>query len=326
MVVIGASAGGVEALMRLVSGLPRDFAAAVFVVLHLPPDAPSALATILDRAGPLPACQATHRQPIEAGRIYVARPNRHLVLRRGYVSLEAGPRENSARPSVDVLFRSAARAYGRRVVGVVLSGTLHDGALGLAAIKMRGGVTVVQDPGEALFAGMPESAMRATDVDHCLAAADIAMRLVELTQHTLEQEPMQPSEPGQSEPTIHAADEVDGQVSPKLPDAASGLTCPECHGSLWELKEGNGFRFECRIGHTFSVDALLDEQAESVEAALWSAVNALQERGAAFRRLAGSVATQANRPAFAERAELIERHAATLLDLLRGIIADGHVG
>src|SRR5207237_4949585 len=143
MVVVGASAGGVGALMRLVSGLPGDFAAAVFVVLHLPPDAPSALATILDRAGPLPAYQAKDKQPIEAGCIYVARPNRHLVVRRGYMGLEAGPRENSARPSVDVLFRSAARAYGRRVVGVVLSGTLHDGALGLAAIKMRGGVTVV---------------------------------------------------------------------------------------------------------------------------------------------------------------------------------------
>jgi two-component system, chemotaxis family, protein-glutamate methylesterase/glutaminase len=188
VVVVGASAGGVEALTRLVGGLPADFPAALFVVLHLPPDAPSALATILNRAGPLPACQVRHKQPIEAGRIYVARPNRHLVVRRGYVTLEAGPRENSARPSVDVLFRSAARAYGRRVVGVVLSGTLHDGALGLAAIKLRGGVTVVQDPGEALFAGMPESALRITEVDHCLAAADIPTRLVELSQHTLEQE------------------------------------------------------------------------------------------------------------------------------------------
>jgi two-component system chemotaxis response regulator CheB len=326
MVVVGASAGGVEALMRLVSGLPSDFAAAVFVVLHLPPDAPSALATILDRAGPLPAYQAQDKQPIEAGRIYVARPNRHLVVRRGYVALEAGPRENSARPSVDVLFRSAARAYGRRVVGVVLSGTLHDGALGLAAIKMRGGVTVVQDPGEALFAGMPESALRTTEVDHCLAAADIPMRLVELSQHMLEQEPMQPTEPGRSEPTMHAADEVNGQLSPKWPNSASGLTCPECHGSLWELKEGGSFRFECRIGHTYGVDALLTEQAETVEAALWSAINALQERAATFRRLAGSVATQPKRPHFSERAQLIEGQAETLLDLLRGLIADGQVG
>lgn len=131
IVVVGASAGGVEALTRLVGGLPADFSATVFVVWHVPPDAPSALATILDRAGPLPASPAEHHEPIEPGRIYVARPNRHLVLQRGHVALEAGPRENSARPSIDVLFRSAARAYARRAVGVVLSGTLRDGALGL---------------------------------------------------------------------------------------------------------------------------------------------------------------------------------------------------
>jgi two-component system chemotaxis response regulator CheB len=325
MVVIGASAGGVEALTRVVAGLPADFSAAVFVVLHVPPDARSALATILDRAGRLPAAQAEDRQPIEPGRIYVARPNRHLVLHRGHVALEAGPRENSARPSVDVLFRSAARAYGRRAVGVVLSGTLRDGALGLAAIKMHGGVTMVQDPSEALFAGMPESALRTAEVDYCLPAADIATRLVELTQHTVEAELM-PNERDQAEPTLHAADEPDGQFSPKLPNAASGLTCPECHGSLWELKEGDRFRFECRIGHTYGVDALLAEQGEAVEAALWAAVNVLQERAATFRRLADSPATQATSPAHVERAELIESHAEALLELLRGLIADGHAG
>jgi two-component system chemotaxis response regulator CheB len=326
IVVIGASAGGVEALTRVVGGLPSDFSAAVFVVLHLPPDAPSALAKILNRAGRLPASQAEQNQPIEAGRIYVARPNRHLVVRRGYIALEAGPRENSARPSVDVLFRSAARAYGRRVVGVVLSGTLRDGALGLAAIKFRGGVTIVQDPAEALFAGMPQSALRSTEVDYCLAAATIPMRLVALTHQTVEQEHMQPIESGHSEPTRHAADEVDGHHSPKLPNGASGLTCPECHGSLWELKESGSIRFECRIGHTYGVDALLAEQAETVEAALWSAVNALQERAATCRRLAGGDATKTPRLAFAERAEVTERQAEVLLELLRGLITDGQVG
>ena len=323
IIVIGASAGGVEALTRVVGGLPADFSAAVFVVLHMPPDAPSALPTILDRAGPLPAVAAEHQQRIEPGYIYVARPNRHLVLRRGHIALEAGPRENSARPAVDVLFRSAARAYGRRTVGVVLSGTLRDGALGLAAIKLRGGVTIVQDPAEALFGGMPESALRTTEVDYCLPTAHIPRRLVELTQHTFEREPMSSQPPP---PTIHAADEPDGQFSPKLPNAASGLTCPECHGSLWELKESAGLRFECRIGHTYSVDALLAEQGEAVEAALWAAVNALQERAASFRRLADSASAHRNGGAFGERAEQVERHAEALLNLLRGLIAHGQVG
>jgi two-component system chemotaxis response regulator CheB len=327
IVAIGASAGGVQALTRVVAGLPPDFRAAVFVVLHVPPDAPSQLATILSRAGRLPASQVDHAQAIKPGHIYVAPPNRHLVLHRGQVTPEAGPRENSARPSVDVLFRSAARAYGARVVGVVLSGTLRDGALGLAAIQMRGGVTIVQDPGEALFAGMPNSALSTTRVDFCLAAADIPIRLVELTQHAVEHEAMEPIDPQPSQNSGHAADEPLHPHTPKLPNAASGLTCPECHGSLWELKESGNLRFECRIGHTYSVGALLTEQGEAVEAALWAAVNALQERAGTFRRLAGTpTGMAAAADTFRERAEQVERHAEALLELLRGLIAEGQVG
>ena len=325
IVVIGASAGGVEALMRVVAGLPDDYSGAVFVVLHLPPEAPSALAHILNRAGPLPAIQAQHKEPIEPGRIYVASPNLHLQLHRGHVVLEAGPRENNSRPSVDVLFRSAARSYGRRVVGVVLSGTLRDGALGLAAIKMRGGVTVVQDPEEAPFAGMPQNAINTTEIDFCLSASDIPLRLDQLSQHTFEHKPMPPSE--SFEPvTIHAADEPDNQSSPKLPNAASGLTCPECHGSLWELDDSGSLRYECRIGHAYSIEALLAHQGESVEAALWSAVNSLQERAATFRRLADGGSDNVTEPRYRERAEVIERHAGTLLHLLRGLIGDDQVG
>lgn len=325
IVVVGASAGGVEALMRLVGGLPREFAAAVFVVLHIPAEAPSALAAILQRWGPLPVMQGEDAQPIEHGHIYVARPNRHLIVHRGRIAVGAGPRENSARPSIDVLFRSAARAYGRRVVGVVLSGTLHDGALGLSAIKMRGGMAIVQDPDEALFRGMPDSALKSAVVDFCLPAAEIPAQLVELTKSGFEQEPMDTSDREESAPTEHAADEPDAPLSPKLPNAASGITCPECHGSLWELKDGKSFRYECRVGHTYGPDALLSEQGEAVEAALWSAINSLQERASTFRRLQTS-ANIGTVSAYAERAELTERHAATLHDLLRRLIDDYDVG
>lgn len=325
IIVVGASAGGVEALTRLVAGLPPEFAAAVLVVLHIRPDAPSALAAILQRSGPLPVVQAEEAQAIERGYIYVARPNRHLVVHRGGLAVDAGPRENGARPAIDVLFRSAARAYGRRVVGVVLSGTLHDGALGLAAIKMHRGVAIVQDPAEAMFRGMPDSALKSTAVDFCLPVADIPARLVALTHPAFEQESMNTSDREETVPTGHAADEPDGQVSPKLPNEASGLTCPECHGSLWELKDGAAFRYECRVGHTYSPGALLSDQGEAVEAALWSAVNSLQERAATLRRLQVSASAGAH-PGFAERAELTERHAATLLDLLRRLIADSDVG
>ena len=323
IVVVGASAGGVRALRKLVAGLPADFRGSVFVVLHVPPHLPSGLADILARSGVLPAAPAEDGDPIERGRIYVAQPNRHLVVRPGQVKLEIGPRENSARPSVDVLFRSAARAYGPRVVGIVLTGTLGDGALGLAVVKLRGGITMVQDPEEAAFAGMPEKALSTARVDYCLRVADIPPRLVELSNHLIRQGRMRHTEGEPADPpTGHAANEPRA-ASPKRPNSASGLTCPECHGSLWELTNGDSPRFECRVGHAYGVDALLAEQGEAVEAALWSAINSLQERAGAFRRLAGS---GANSRIFRERAEMAEQQADVLNDLLQTLIENATIG
>jgi two-component system chemotaxis response regulator CheB len=326
IVVIGASAGGVEALRSLVRALPGDFPGSLFVVLHMPPDAPSGLATILDRSGPLPAAQVREAERIRPGRIYVAAPNLHLVIHDGHVVLDAGPRENRSRPAVDVLFRTAARAYRQRVVGVVLSGTLGDGALGLAAIKLRGGITIVQDPEEAHFSGMPEKALNTAPIDFCLRVADIATRLTELTTHSVSRVPMDTSDLSTPEPTVHAADEPTEQASPKEPNAASGLTCPECHGSLWELEAGDGIRFECRIGHAYSVEALISEQGATVEAALWAAINSLQERAATFRRLSGPVSPASLGRGYEERAIRTEQQALVLHDLLRRLVVDGLVG
>ena len=323
IVVVGASAGGVEVLRSLVAGLPPDFAAAVFIVLHLPPDSPSGLATILERAGSLPVTQVLEREQVRHGHIYVASPNLHLIVQRGHVESAAGPRENRFRPSADVLFRSAARMYGPRVIGMVLSGTLSDGALGLMAIKLRGGVTMVQDPEEALFSGMPSSALNTTPVDYCLRVADIPTKLVELSGHQLVEEPMDRSTRNAIDRTEHAADEPHEPVSPKRANAASGLTCPECHGSLWELQTGDTLRFECRIGHTYSIEALIAEQGEAVEAALWAAINSLQERAATFRRLSGSAAAERH---YLERAERTEQQAQVLHELLRHLMTYGLVG
>jgi two-component system chemotaxis response regulator CheB len=181
VIVVGASAGGVEALAELARGLPADLPAALFVVLHLPPDARSNLPSILDRAGPLPAIHAEDGAPIHPGRIYVAPPNRHLTLEADRMRLSIGPRINSLRPSIDVLFRSAARAFDSRVIGVVLSGTLDDGTLGLDAIKLRGGVAVIQDPNEARFSGMPRSAVERVNADHVVPVAQIPGLLERLT-------------------------------------------------------------------------------------------------------------------------------------------------
>ena len=174
--VIGASAGGVETLAELVRALPADLPASLFVVLHLPPHAISVLPQILSRSGPLPAAHARDREPIGRGRIYVAPPDHHLLIHRDHVRVVRGPRENNCRPAVDPPFRSAARSYGRRVVGVILSGVLDDGTAGLAAIRQRGGVAVVQDPDEARFSGMPTSALELVGADHRLRLADIGPR------------------------------------------------------------------------------------------------------------------------------------------------------
>ena len=180
IVVVGASAGGVEALTNLVAALPADLPASLFVVLHVPATGTSTLPDILSRSGPLPASHAKDGEPIEQGRVYVAPPDHHLLLRDDHVHLARGPRENGHRPAVDPLFRSAAWEHSTRVVGVVLSGALDDGTAGLLAIKARGGVAVVQQPEDALYAGMPNNAIEHVEVDHVLPAAAIAGMLARL--------------------------------------------------------------------------------------------------------------------------------------------------
>src|SRR4029453_14665954 len=180
IVVVGASAGGGEGVSALAASLPGDLSAAVFVVLHLPSTGTSALPEILHRHGPLPAAQVKDGEPIRPGRIYVAPPDHHVLLRTGHVHLSRGPRENGHRPAIDPLFRSAAREYPTRVIGLVLSGAMADGTAGLLAIKSRGGIAVVQDPADAVYPGMPSHALEPVSVDHVLAAASMGKLLARL--------------------------------------------------------------------------------------------------------------------------------------------------
>jgi two-component system chemotaxis response regulator CheB len=277
LVVVGASAGGVEALREFAAGLPADLPAAVLVVLHLPPGGVSALAPILDRVGRMRAEPARHGADLHAGRIYTAVPDHHLLVRDGRVMLSHGPTENGHRPGIDALFRSAAVTWGPRVAGVVLSGTLDDGTAGLAAIKARGGLALVQEPREALYRGMPDSALTHIDVDHVLPAREMGATLSTLLKARAEVPVPPPTDIDQLEVRIDAGavaeTDREGVVTMAEP---SGLSCPDCSGVLFTLDVDR--RYRCRVGHGWTAEALLQQQSVEVEKALWTALRALEER------------------------------------------------
>lgn len=328
IIVIGASAGGVEAVRIVVSALPADLPAAVFVVVHFPAHSRSVLPQILERAGPLPAAHAVDGERIRHGRIYVAPPGRHLLIEDGVVRLVRGPRENGTIPAVDPLFRSAARWHRRAVVGVVLSGNLDDGTAGLSAIKHRGGVAVVQDPAEALYDGMPRSAVENAVVDHVVPLNEIPGLLGMLARTPPD---------GNDDPREDDMDErihIESDITAMRPEPAaeethpghvSGYTCPECHGALWEIEESGGVRFRCRVGHGFTMDAMLSEHGRDVEAALWTGFRALRERAALCRRMGERMAARGQHAMAArqhEEAAEAERRAALLRQVLMRAPAD----
>ena len=282
-VVIGASAGGVEPLARLVSSFPRSFPAAIFVVVHLPEASSSRLPRILAGRGALPASFAVDGASIAPGTISVAPPGRHLVLEDGAMRVRAGPKENGTRPAIDPLFRSAAKEFGAGAIGVLLSGSLDDGSLGLAAIKEAGGVAIVQDPDEALFPWLPRNAMETVEVDAVLPIDQIGPQVVRRVDGVgrrrvslAAQEPVPPVvvEGGQEE-MERLGDE--GSVSE--------LTCPACGGAIWEVEEAGARVYRCHVGHAFGPGSFQIEQARAVEAALWAAVRALEEKAALMQRM-----------------------------------------
>jgi two-component system, chemotaxis family, protein-glutamate methylesterase/glutaminase len=303
LVVIGASAGGVEALKRVVADLPGDLPAAVCIVLHIAPSSPSALAGILARAGPLPCRFAGEEQPLRCGEIIVAPPDHHLAVEDGRVRLTVGPRENGHRPAVDVLFRTAAVARDSRVVGVILSGTRDDGAAGLAVVKAEGGSAVVQSPDDALYPGMPVSALANVVVDAVVPAERIGETISAIVK-------------GQPLP-----DDARPHVPDDDPDKGDRLTsvCPECGGVLTERVEAGVPYWECHVGHRYSPSSFAHAQGAGVEAALWTAVRALRDRGALLRRIAeqfeGRGQTASGRR-FRGRADEAYRQADLVLEML----------
>ena len=315
IIVIGASAGGMEALKVLVAGLPPDLPAAVFVVWHLPAHSGSVLPYVLDRAGPLPAAHARDGEPIAHGRISVAPPDRHLLLENGHVRLTRGPKENHFRPAIDPLFRSAAVTYGPRVIGVVLSGLLNDGTAGLWAINDRGGLSVVQEPDEALYPDMPRSALEHVEVTARAPVAALGPLLAEFAQRPT---PEQGGTPVPRDLDIEhriALEDNALEIGVTTLGTPSLYTCPECHGVLLQVTHDDVLRFRCHTGHAFTAETLAAQGAETIEDNLWSVVRAMEEHYVLLRQIADQLQAAGNGSA-ADRVrvqiETVQRQTQTI--------------
>ncbi len=315
IVVVGASAGGVEALANFVRTLPANLPAAVFVVLHISPQSPSMLPTILSHAGRLPALHPTDGTTLELGHVYVAPPDNHILLEQEHIRVVRGPKENRHRPAVDVLFRSAASSYGPRVIGVVLTGALDDGTAGLLAIKRLGGIAIVQDPEDALYPSMPQSALEHVKVDYVLPLVDIASTVVNLV--TMEVDTtMEQSTPEDIRNELSLARmDLSRQKNDTRVGTPSQYSCPECGGVLWEIQDESLLRFRCRVGHAFSVDSMMAEQSDAIEEAMWTALKTLEEQVSISRKMAEQ-SRKDGRFLMAHRFEERQKQAEKRVDLL----------
>jgi two-component system chemotaxis response regulator CheB len=316
LIVIGTSAGGMPALTELVSQLPASIPAAVLVVQHLAPESVGeVLVHRLAQHTQLQCELALDQTIIESGHVYLAPPDRHLLLRQNRLLVTKGPRENNFRPAVDTLFRSAAVSYGSSVIGVVLTGLLHDGTAGLEFIKRCGGMAVVQDPHDAEFSSMPESALRNVAIDYSVPLAQMGALLVELTRH--QQPPQHPAaipedlktEAAIAERVVGTTDQVQ-EIGSQVP-----ITCPDCGGALWEMKQGNVLRYRCHTGHAFTADALLEAEQSSLEETLWVAIRMMEERKILLTSMASRGAGQWSVQQ-EERAEELKQHINRLREFL----------
>ena len=306
-IVIGSSAGGVQALRALLAELPADLPATILVVQHQGSGA-GGLAEALRDVSALSVDFASDGEPLRPSHVHLAPPDRHLLMVEDRVAVTAGPRENRSRPAIDPLFRSAAATRGSRTIAVQLTGLLADGVAGLEAVRRCGGLVVVQDPDDAEFDAMPRNALASVEADHVVALDALAGLLVRLVD-----EPAPESEvphdialearlslPGPSRPT--GVDRVGHPVA---------LLCPDCGGPLWQTGEGDTATYRCHVGHALSTRVLLDAQGESIERSLWVAVRSLSEHAATLQRLADSADERSPRmgDVYRERADEALSHS-----------------
>lgn len=322
IVVIGASAGGVEAISALLGALPADLPAAVFVVLHIPAHTDSTLHHVLDRVSALRVVSARNGQAIEPGTVYVAPTDRHLMLAGDVVRVTRGPKECRVRPAIDVLFRSAATQHGERVIGVVLTGTLDDGTAGLWAIKDHQGIALVQDPKEAAFSSMAESAIAHVSVDLVAPLHELAQEIVRRTQEAHVVTPRDPTAGERHRIENEIAYNGNGLRSGVMNlGAVSKYTCPDCHGVLVQIEEGSIVRFRCHTGHAFSLQTLIAEVNEAIDSGLWDTLRAVEERVMLLHQMA-DLSRSSGAVSDADRLHALADETEKRLQPLRDLVLD----
>ena len=322
VITIGTSAGGIQALRTLVKQLPKDFPASVHIVQHLSNESPSNLVAVLGTTSQLPIAFAKDKELIEPGRIYLAPPDFHLLLERDRLRVIRGPRENRMRPAIDPLFRSAAVTYKSYVTGVILTGMLDDGTAGLQAIKACGGMAIVQDPNDAAYSSMPQSAISTVEVDRIVPLNEIASILMERVHQTPATVKEVPADLLLEVPiTRDAITEPDTMAQIGKPVAHS---CPSCGGPLWQIGKGDNslLRYRCHIGHAFTGLTLIEEQSEATEKALWIALRTLEERGRLLKNMSDRYARNGAitlAKTHQERAQEALDHSVLLRNLIRDL-------
>lgn len=328
IVVVGASAGGVQALTALFQCLPSDLPAAVLVVLHIPAHTPSALHRILSSVTTMRVVEAQDNQALEARTVYVAIADRHLMLDENGIRLTRGPKECRVRPSVDVLFRSAAVSYGPRVVGVVLTGALDDGTAGLWAIKDRHGLAFAQKPSEAEYGSMPESAIQHVEVDFVGPIEALAQEISAAVGASIGA----PHKKPEHERTVDHGHRIENLIAIKGNGMEAGVmdlgkvskyTCPDCHGVLVQIEEGSIVRFRCHTGHAFSMKSLIAEINAAIDIGLWDTLRAVEERMMLLRQMA-DLADAEHRSAAAASCRRQADAAEERLGPLRELVLDVH--
>jgi two-component system chemotaxis response regulator CheB len=321
IVVIGGSAGALEAL-GFIADLSADFPAAIFLVMHLAAEGPGMLPDILGRSSKIAVQHGHDGDRIAPGRIYVAPPDHHMTIKDGTVKVARGPKENRHRPSIDVLFRSAAEIYGPRVIGVVLSGMLDDGSSGLVTIRARGGLAIVQEPKDALFPDMPSNAIAYAGADYRAPHSQLAALLMKSVTEKIDERILTEArvERGKEQGSEVSEVSMDRNSTSDKSGEAAEFSCPDCGGVLRRIENGKILRFKCRVGHTYSGQTLLEAQSETIEQALWSALRLMEEKAEMVRKLKEYALARnfkVTPKKFEDQAKKLEADARAIRELLK---------